>query len=176
MLAATVNLKHRAMLMTAYGAGLRLGELTHLRVGDIDRERMLIHVRQGKGRVDRQVGLSPRLLAMLDRYMRAARPTDWLFAGAQPDEPISHSAVQKALREARQASGITKPVTMHTLRHSYATHLLESGTDIRVIQRLLGHKSITTTTIYTHVSTQTIRGVVSPLEQLDLAGAPGLPS
>ena len=170
LLAATASLKHRTILMTAYGAGLCLGELTHLRVTDIDRDRMLIRVRQGKGRSDRLVGLSPRLLAALDRYRAAAWPSDWLFSGARPDDPISATAVQKALGQARRAAGIAKPATMHTLRHSYATHLLESGTDIRVIQRLLGHKSITTTTIYTHVSEQTIRQVISPLDQLDLAG------
>jgi site-specific recombinase XerD len=176
LLAATVSLKYRTLFMIAYGAGLRLSELTHLRAGDIDRERMLIRVHQGKGGHERLVGLSPRLLVALDVYRAAAWPSPWLFAGARPQEPLSASAVQKALREARRASGIAKPLTMHTLRHSYATHLLESGTDIRVIQRLLGHKNITTTTIYTHVSTQTIRAVVSPLDQLDLAEVPGLPS
>jgi site-specific recombinase XerD len=170
--AALRNLKHRAILMTAYAAGLRLSEVTALRVPDIDSQRMVILVCQGKGRKDRYVMLSPRLLAVLREYWRAVRPTDWLFPGRSPDRPISASAVQRACQAARRASGLGKAVTARALRHSFATHLLERGTDVRTIQVLLGHRSLQTTARYTHVSTRTVCATPSPLDRLPSPAAP----
>ena len=127
--AAITNLKHRAILMTAYAAGLRLSEVTHLRVADIDSQRMVIRVRQGKGQKDRYVMLSQNLLVVLREYWKVARSRDYLFPGVQPDRPISRRTVMNACRDAREIAGMGKSVTVHTLRHSFATHLLESGTD-----------------------------------------------
>ena len=166
LLAATHSLKYRAMLMTAYGTGLRLVEVTQLRVEDIDRERMVIRVHQGKGRQDRDVLLGERLLGTLDAYLQAARPRHWLFPGRDAESPIHPRTLQGAFNQAREAAGIEKPASMHTLRHSFATHLLESGTDLRIIQVLLGHRSLQTTTIYAHVSIASMQRVVSPLDQL----------
>ena len=166
LLGAVPNLKHRALLMTAYAAGLRLAEVTHLRPADIDRERKVIRVQQGKGRRDRYVVLAERLLPVLDAYIQAARPTEWLFTGRRPDAPIHPRAVQKAFHRARCAAGIRKPVSLHSLRHSFATHLLEAGTDLRVIQELLGHRSVRTTALYAQVSPAALRQVVSPFDQL----------
>src|SRR3954467_7790780 len=166
--AAVGGLKHRALLMTAYAAGLRVAEVAALRVEDIDSRRMVLRIRQGKGRKDRYVMLSPRLLELLRRYWKAARPTTWLFPGLDPDRPISAAAVMKACRQARRASGLEKHVTVHALRHSFATHLLEAGTDLRTIQILLGHQSPRTTAVYTHVSPDALRATPSPLDRLDL--------
>lgn len=163
------SLKYRTILMTAYGAGLRLSEVTHLRVSDIDSQRMVIRVRQGKGRTDRYVMLSPVLLQLLRRYWLAARPTTWLFPSRLPERPISPSAVQRACQRAARAAGLAKPVTVRTLRHCFATHLLESGTNIRLIQTLLGHRSVSTTQRYTHISAATVRATQSPLDHLALA-------
>ena len=160
------SLKYRAILMTAYGAGLRLSEVVSLRVSDIDSNRMLIHVRQGKGRKDRYVMLSPVLLSVLRLYWQAARPFDYLFPGQQPGRPICLSAVQRACQRARRASGLQKRVTVRMLRHCFATHLLEAGTNIRVIQALLGHQSVHTTEIYAHVSPQAVQATTSPLDQV----------
>ena len=176
LLAATTSLKYRAILMTAYAAGLRLAEVTHLRVEHIDRERRVIRICQGKGRQDRDVLLSERLLTVLDAYIRAARPTTWLFTGRDPNHPINTRTVQSAFRSALQVAGVEKPASMHTLRHSFATHLLESGTDLRVIQVLLGHRSLRTTTIYAHVSNATLRNVVSPLDELPVLEVQGVAS
>ncbi len=140
--------KHRAILMVAYAAGLRVSEATHLKPTDIDSQRMMLRVDQGKGRKDRYVMLSPRLLDELRAYWKAARPTLWLFPGDRPDQPITRSAVELACQKAHRASGITKPITPHSLRHAFATHLLESGTDVRTIQLLLGHRSLATTSMY----------------------------
>jgi len=164
--AAIRSLKYRAILMTAYAAGLRLGEITHLRPGDIDSERMVIRVQQGKGQKDRYVMLSPRLLEVLRLYWRAERPSIWLFPGQRQNQPITHHVVQYACRRAGLDAGITKPVTLRTLRHCFATHLLEAGTNIRVIQTLLGHSSVRTTQIYTSVSAKTLQATESPLELL----------
>jgi site-specific recombinase XerD len=164
--AAIRSLKYRAILMTAYAAGLRLGEITHLRPGDIDSQRMVIRVQQGKGQKDRYVMLSPRLLEVLRLYWRAERPTIWLFPGQRQNQPITHHVVQYACRRAGLDAGITKPVTLRTLRHCFATHLLEAGTNIRVIQTLLGHSSVRTTQIYTSVSAKTLQATESPLELL----------
>jgi integrase/recombinase XerD len=166
--AAVGRLHHRALLITAYAAGLRVSEVAALRVEDIDSRRMVIRVRQGKGRKDRYVMLSPKLLELLRDYWKAARPRTWLFPGSDPDRPIAAGAVMKACRRARRASGLEKPVTVHALRHSFATHLLEAGTDLRTIQVLLGHDSPRTTALYTHVSPEAVRATPSPLDRLDL--------
>jgi site-specific recombinase XerD len=166
--AAVKNLKHRALLMTAYAAGLRVSEVTRLRVADIDSARMVIRVRHGKGQKDRYVMLSPRLLEVLRAYWKAARPGDFLFPGAAPDQPLTTGSVRKVCSRARQAAGLDKHVTVHTLRHSFATHLLESGTDLRTIQVLLGHHSFNTTARYVHVATASLPSTKSPFDRLDL--------
>ena len=163
---AIPSLKHRTILMLAYGAGMRIGEAVRVRLADIDRERHVIHIRQGKHKKDRYTVLSPALLEMLDRYCWAARPDDYLFPTRRTGRPITISTVQRVCLEARQEAGIDKAVTPHTLRHSFATHLLEAGTNLRVIQVLLGHASPRTTAVYTHVSTDLIGKVVSPLDEL----------
>ena len=163
---AVASLKHRAILMTAYAAGLRVSEVVALRVDDIDSRRMVIRLRQAKGSKDRYVMLSPRLLAILREYWKADRPTQYLFPGNVPDRPITARTVEKAVPGAREAAGLGKHVTVHTLRHSFATHLLEAGTDLRIIQVLLGHRSLRTTAVYTHVSTATLQATQSPLDRL----------
>lgn len=160
------GIKHRAILMTAYAAGLRISEATHLKVTDIDSQRMMLRVDQGKGRKDRYVMLSPRLLELLRTYWKAVRPTHWLFPGDVRGQPITRSAVGLACHKARRASGITKPITAHSLRHAFATHLLESGTDVRTIQLLLGHRSLATTSRYLKVATTTVCATASPLDVL----------
>jgi integrase/recombinase XerD len=165
---ALQNPKHRALLMTAYAGGLRLSEVAHLRVEDIDAARMVIHVRQGKGHKDRDVMLSPRLLAVLRQYWATYRPRPYLFPGRQPDRPVSVRTVQMVCERALTASGLSKHVHMHTLRHSFATHLLESGTDLRTIQVLLGHHSFSTTARYLHVTTAALRSTRSPFDGLDV--------
>jgi site-specific recombinase XerD len=164
--AALISLKHRVMFMTIYSSGLRVSELTHLQVKDIDRQRMAIHVRRGKGAKDRYTLLSPRLVPVLDAYCEAARPTSWLFPGAKPGYPVTSYCVIKACSRAAKRSGLRKHITPHTFRHSFATHLLEAGVDLRSIQMLLGHRSIRTTTGYLHVAPSIHRGVVSPLDML----------
>jgi integrase/recombinase XerD len=165
---AITNLKHRALLMTAYAAGLRLSEVTQLGVADIDSQRMVIRVRQGKGQKDRYVMLSPKLLMVLREYWKVARPRDSLFPGTQPNRPISRRTVMKACRDAREIAGLGKDVTVHTLRHSFATHLLEAGADLRTIQILLGHRSLGTTARYTHVATAASQSTQSPFDRLEL--------
>jgi integrase/recombinase XerD len=174
--AAVANLKHRAILMTAYAAGLRLSEVVSLRVADIDSRRMVLRVRQGKGRKDREVMLSPRLLTVLRRYWQVVRPGGYLFPGRDPDRPISHSAVQRACKAALRRSGLTKRISPHSLRHSFATHLLEAGTDVRTIQILLGHSHLSTTARYTHISAARLHGTTSPLDRLPPFGGEGRPS
>ena len=166
------SIKYRAVLMTAYAAGLRLSEVAHLCVSDIDSKRMVIHVRQGKGKKDRYVMLSDRLLKLLREYWKQTRPLNWLFPGKTRDKPVALTCVQKACRSAAFAAGIGKSVTVRSLRHSFATHLLESGTDIRTIQMLLGHRSLQTTARYTHVSNKAIASTKSPI---DLLVSPLLP-
>ena len=165
-LQAVPNRKHRLVLRTIYATGLRVSEVTHLRVHDVDSARMLIRVHQGKGRKDRQVMLSPVLLEELRRYWRFARPRHWLFPGEEPTQPLSISAVQRVCQKARQAAGLSKAASPHTLRHSFATHLLESGADLRLIQTLLGHGSVQTTERYTHVAVHRIAATASPLDRL----------
>ena len=160
------SLKYRAALMLCYGAGLRISEAVAVRVSDIDSQRMLIRVVQGKGGKDRYAMLSPRLLAVLRSYWRAARPSDYLFPSRRPKFHIDVSALSQACRDASQSCGFNKRITAHMLRHSFATHLLESGTDTRVIQVLLGHSRIDTTARYTQVAAHVIAGTPSPLDSL----------
>jgi site-specific recombinase XerD len=160
------NLKHRAILTTAYASGLRVSEVTHLKVADIDSARMVIHVRQGKGRKDRLVPLPKRLLELLREYWKVARPRTWLFPGKRNGAPITSRSVARVCAKARAALGWTKHVGPHTLRHSFATHLLEAGTNIRVIQVLLGHRALSSTATYTHLSTTSLHGTKSPLDLL----------
>ena len=167
LLRAVRQPKHRAVLMTIYAAGLRISEALALKVSDIDSERMVIHVRQGKGRKDRTVMLSPQLLNVLREHARRVRPRDWLFTGRRHDQPLHATAIQRACAEACKAAGLRKHATVHTLRHSFATHLLEAGTDLRLIQTLLGHNSIKTTAIYTHVSAQRLHATASPLDRIE---------
>jgi integrase/recombinase XerD len=158
--------KHRTILMTAYAAGLRISEVTHLRITDIDSQRMMIRVEQGKSRKDRYVMLSPQLLDILRVYWKAARPKDWLFPGDIPGRPITTDAVEQACQKALRVSGVKKPITPLSLRHCFATHLLESGTDVRKIQLLMGHRSLTTTARYLKVATTTVCATTSPFDLL----------
>jgi site-specific recombinase XerD len=160
------GLKYRAALMTCYGAGLRISEAVALTVSSIDSERMLIRVEQGKGGKDRYVMLSPRLLALLRTWYRVARPEYWLFPSPRTGKHISAATLQEVCRDITRELGWSKRVTAHTLRHSFATHLLENGTDIRIIQVLLGHTRIDTTARYTAVSPQVVGTTLSPLDQL----------
>jgi integrase/recombinase XerD len=171
-LEAVSGLKHRAALTTAYAAGLRASEVASLKVADIDSSRMVIRVEQGKGRKDRYVMLSAQLLGILRTYWRLARPTYWLFPSRDGQHPLHPTALHGACRSARVASGLGKRVTVHTLRHSFATHLLETGTDIRIIQALLGHANLQTTSRYTQVATSTISRTPSPLDRLRLEVTP----
>lgn len=150
------------------GAGLRVSEVASLKVSDIDSKRMLLRIEQGKGRKDRYAMLSPVLLELLRDWWRIARPTAWLFTGQDPLQPISTRQLNRACHAAAHMAAITKRVSPHTLRHSFATHLLEQNTDIRVIQVLLGHSKLETTALYTRIATNTIRAVMSPLERLNL--------
>ena len=163
---AVTNLKHRAMLMTAYAAGLRASEVTHLRVGDIDGQRMVVRVEQSKGRQDRYVMLSHKLLVVLREYWKVYRTTHWLFAGQNPARPLTRASMHKVFRKAKIKAGIAKRATVHTLRHSLATHLLENGVNIRTIQLLLGHRSLRSTEIYTHVARGYLGDTPSPLDIL----------
>lgn len=162
----TANLKHRALLMTAYSAGLRVSELVVLRIRDIDSKRMMIHIHGGKGNKDRMVPLSQKLLVTLREYVKAYRPKDFLFEG-QNGEAYSARSAQLVLAESKKKAGILKKGSIHSLRHSYATHMLEGGTDIRYIQSCLGHGNLATTMIYTHVSKLSLQNLQSPLDKLE---------
>jgi site-specific recombinase XerD len=181
LLTAAPGVKYRAALGVAYGAGLRVSEVVALKVTDIDRERMLLRVEQGKGQKDRFVMLSPQLLELLRDWRQVAQPRGWLFPGLDPVNPMSARQLCRAVSAAARAAGIAKRVSPHTLRHSFATHLLEQNVDIRVIQVLLGHAKLETTALYTRVAVNTIRDVTSPLERLSLnlakipAGSPAEP-
>jgi site-specific recombinase XerD len=164
-LQAAPGLKYRAALSVAYGAGLRANEVISLKIGDIDSTGMVIRVEQGKGDKDRYVMLSGHLLELLRAYWKAARPQGWFFPGQNRVNPLTTRQLNRACHAAAQAAGIDKRVSLHTLRHSFATHLLEQKVDIRVIQVLLGHKKLDTTALYSQVATRTIREVTSPLEQ-----------
>jgi integrase/recombinase XerD len=152
LLGVPMNIKHRAVLSLIYATGLRLNEATHLRVGDIDGERMTVHVRCGKGGSPRMVPMSIALRDLLRAYWLVGRPRNYLFPGQDRDRPMHECGVQIAFRRARRIARIDKPASVHTLRHSYATHLLELGVDLRTIQKLLGHSSLATTAIYVHVT------------------------
>lgn len=162
---AVRNLKHRAILSLIYGCGFRAGEATHLRVEDIDSKRMLLRVVAGKGDKERLVPLSSMLLDLFRKYWKVYRPAFWFFPGSSPDLPILESSVQLACRKICAEVGVKK-VTPHALRHSYATHLMEDGVDIRTIQVLLGHSCLSTTGIYTHVSERKLHEAKSPLDSL----------
>jgi site-specific recombinase XerD len=166
LLDAAPGLKYKAALSVAYGAGLRAAELISLKVGDIDSKRMVIRVEQGKGRKDRYVMLSPHWLELLRAWWRAARPQGWLFPGRDRVQPMTTRQLNRVCHAAAHTAGIDKRVSLHTLRHSFATHLLEQNIDIRVIQVLLGHAQLDTTALHTRVATKTIREVISPLEHL----------
>ncbi len=159
--------KHQALLLTLYGAGLRISEALYLRPADIDSHRMFIHVHAGKGNKDRLVKLSPQLLTVLRDYWRQCRPGEWLFPqDRKPDRAMDSGTAERVVARAARRAGIARRVSPHTLRHCYATHLLEAGTDLRSIQMLLGHANLKTTARYTHVSDQHLRSVVSPLDRL----------
>jgi site-specific recombinase XerD len=177
LLAGASNPKHRAALAVAYGAGLRASEVVHLKVTDIDSDRMIVQVVQGKGRRDRYAMLSPSLLELLRAWWRQGyaqgkmRPGGWLFPGRNPLNPLSTRQLNHACKSAAAAAELDPRISMHTLRHSFATHLLENKVDIRVIQVLLGHRKLETTARYSHVATRMLSEVTSPLEQLALPPA-----
>jgi integrase/recombinase XerD len=167
IISAVKNLKHRALFMTIYSGGLRISEAVHLKVSDIDSRRMVIRVRQGKGSSDRYTMLAQRTLDELRDYWKWCHPVDWLFPGKDRLVPLSVSSVQKAFKDVLARSGVTKAGSVHTLRHSFATHLLEGGTDLYHIQRLLGHSSPKTTAVYLHLTRRDLGRIVNPLDMLD---------
>jgi len=173
-LQAAHSVKYRTIFATIYAAGLRVSELISLTVKDIDSARMVIHVRQGKGRKDRFVMLSDQLLDLLRSYWRVDRPAHWLFPGADPQRHITARQLERVCRQTADVAGLGKTVTVHTLRHCFATHLLEQGVDIRVIQDLLGHRHINATSRYARVAINTIRQIQSPLELLKVPVAPSI--
>jgi integrase/recombinase XerD len=160
------NIKHKAMLCLIYSCGLRRSELLHLKLDDINSKRNIVIIRQAKGKKDRIVPLSTKILEMLRVYFVAYRPKEYLFEGQESGKPYDERSLQQVMKHALIKAGIKKPATLHWLRHSYATHLLEAGTDLRYIQELLGHKSSRTTEIYTHVSTREIQKIKSPFDDL----------
>lgn len=166
LLKCVPKLGHRMVLMTIYATGLRISEATRLQPADIDGQRMVILVRQGKGAKDRQAPLSPLLLESLRAYWRSTRPKLWLFPGKDENQPVHRQTVAQACAAAARKAGLTKHVTPHTLRHSFATHLLEAGVDLRTIQQILGHSQLRTTAHYTHVSVERIQQAASPLDPL----------
>lgn len=170
---------HRVILMTLYGTGLRREELCRLKLTDVDSQRMVIHVRQGKGNRDRDVTLSPRLLEVLRAYWRWRKPKTYLFPSLQrtrPEQPITSKTVWYAVREAARRAGIKKKVSPHLLRHAWATHLLERGTDLKTIQVLLGHVDLESTTIYLHLSQRHLQAVNNPIEALPVSGLGAKPT
>jgi integrase/recombinase XerD len=169
---AAHNLKHRTLLMTIYAGGLRVSEVTHLRVSDIDSQRQAICVHQGKGRKDRQVMLSPKRLEVLRIYWKSYRPRVWLFPDESPEHPVSSETVRRVCRQAGEAAHLSNPISPHTLRHCVATHLLEEAIDLRRIQVLLGHRNLKTTARYLHVSNLAVRTTASPVERLPDATDP----
>ena len=172
LLACVSNLKHRTFLLTLYAAGLRLSEAAALTISDIDSQRMQLRIAHGKGAKERVVPISPRLLEGLRSYWREVRSPQWLFPGKTFDVPLSSTTIQKTCKAAVQKSGILKPVTPHTLRHSYATGLLEAGVDLLTISRLLGHKSFSTTMIYLHVRRTHLGSAPSPIDWLPVRQVP----
>lgn len=176
LFATVTNLKQKALFMVAYDAGLRLSEIINLRIEDLDSERMAIRIRQGKGKKDRYARLTAGLLDLLRKYWQAYRPKTLLFPGATPDKPYDLATPGQLLKKACRKAGITKRVSMHTLRHTFATHLLEAGTNLRVIQQLLGHERIQTTCLYTHISLEQLREAPSLLDLLEAPPAKNDPT
>jgi integrase/recombinase XerD len=172
LLEAAQDLREQAILMTLYSAGLRLGELIHLEIKDIDSAKMQIRVREGKGGKDRNVILSQTLLEVLRRYFRQYKPKSWLFYQKLPQRPLIERTVQRMMRRLSRKAGLRPDITTHTLRHSFATHLLEHGTELPYIQALLGHRSLRTTTLYLRVSPQALQKVISPLDRLGWRPSP----
>ena len=168
LLNTTANAKHRALLMTTYAAGLRVSEVVHLKVSDLDSQRMTLRVEQGKGGKDRYSLLSPRLLEELRRYWVVERPNEWLFPGPKQRDPITISTAQRVFERAKRRARITKAGGIHSLRHAFATHLLESGADVHTIQRLMGHRDIATTQRYFHLAQKHLSQTPSPIELLSL--------
>ncbi len=160
------NEKHKTMLALIYSSGLRVGEVVRLKAGDIDSDRMLLRVKQGKGRKDRYTLLSENCLKQVRRYYKLYKPEDWLFPGAKEGSHLTERTVQRVFKQTCKKVNINKDVSVHSLRHSFATHLLEHGTGLRYIQKLLGHKSSTTTEVYTHVSKRDIAKIRSPLDKI----------
>jgi site-specific recombinase XerD len=165
LFAVTPNLKHKAILMITYSSGLRASETTRLKITDIDSKRMMVRVTQGKGGKDRYSILSQTTLEHLRQYWRKYHPTEWLFNGVEKNGPLSTNSIQQLFYKAKKRAGITKPASVHTLRHSFATHLIEAGTSLHHVQLLLGHRSPTTTTVYLHVSRLNLAQVTSPLDK-----------
>lgn len=172
LMSAVANLKHRCLLMVAYSGGLRVGEVVRLKPSDIDGERRLIHVHFGKGKKERYTLLGEATLEQLREYWKKDRPKEWLFPGERASGYLSERSAEQIFADASRCAGIEKKVSFHTLRHSFATHLLESGVDLRTIQELLGHSSIKTTEIYTHVSRKTIDKIVNPIDRILGKGTP----
>ena len=170
--AATPNIRLKAIFGAAYSAGLRVSEITNLRIVDIDSDRMMMHVRQSKNAKDRYVPLSPSLLQVLREYWKAHRPDPWLFPGNPKHRPLSRVTANRHCVNVRKLAGLSKPVTMHSLRHSYATHMLEAGADLRTLQMLLGHRNIKTTAKYTHVSQKLVRSAPSPFDLIMDSSSP----
>jgi site-specific recombinase XerD len=168
LLEAAPSLTHHVIFSTLYGTGLRVSEALHLRVPDLDSQRMMIRIEQGKGHRDRYVPLSPKLLELLRTYWRKTRPQPWLFPGQFPNQPLRREAVRDAIARASEHAGLKKQISPHSLRHAYAVHLLEAGTDIRKIQLLLGHRSLSTTARYLRLATTTVCATTSPLDLLPL--------
>lgn len=166
LIEVTTNLKHRAILMTTYASGLRVSETASLKLSDIDSKRMQLRIEQGKGKKDRYALLSEVNLMLLREYWQKYHPNNWLFPGNPPENPISSRSIQKIFEKAKQKAGIKKSVSVHSLRHSFATHLLEAGTDIHYIQQLMGHASVRTTTIYIHLQKHDALKIASPLDLL----------
>lgn len=170
LLKAVDNSKHRAILATCYAGGLRRMEVAQLRVSDIDSDRMVLRIENGKGKMDRYVPLSERLLELLRQYWKEYQPHHWLFDGQSPGKHLGRFTVSQIFRDTKRAAGIIKPASVHSLRHSYATHLLENGVNLRVIQKLLGHRSIRSTEIYTHVARNYLSDTPSPLDLIPVPG------
>jgi site-specific recombinase XerD len=165
LFAATSNLKHKAILMITYSSGLRISEVSRLKITDIDSKRMMVWIQRGKGGKDRYTILSQRALDCLRQYWREYRPKEWLFEGQKEGTHITISSITQIFQKAKKIAGITKPACVHTLRHSFATHLIEAGTSLHHVQLLLGHRSPTTTTVYLHVSRMNLAQVTSPLDK-----------